>query len=241
MNLYVAFTLFSVVILVYLTISELFTMLFRFTGLPDEKARFQVTSLLTGCGYTTRESEAFLSSKARRRLARVTMLFGYVFNITIVSSIINVFLSFKESQVKDFLLGFLIPIVVFVAIILLVRIPKFRSWSENIMEKLAGRVLRVDALNHVFVMDYIDEESIARVTLNQVPEAFKGKTLAETELRSQYGILVMLIGRPGSKAVPASADTTFSDGDKITVFGKYDTICEVFEAKEVFSYKSAAN
>ena len=237
MNLYVAFSLFSVVILVYLAISELFTMLFRFTGLPDEKARFQVTSLLTGCGYTTRESEAFLNSKSRRRLARVTMLFGYVFNITIVSTIINLFLSFKENQIRDFLLAFLIPIVIFVAIILLVRIPKFRSWSENVMEKLAGRVLRVEAVNHVFIMDYIDDEYILRVTLNKVPEIFAGKTLAELDLRAKYGILVMLIGHPGSKAVPASAGTTFSDGDKITVFGNYDTICEVFDAKEVFSIK----
>ena len=76
MNIYLALTLFSLIILIYWVISELFTMLFRFTGVPDEKARFQVISLLTGCGYTTHESELFLSSKARRRLARVIMLFG---------------------------------------------------------------------------------------------------------------------------------------------------------------------
>ena len=105
------------------------------------------------------------------------------------------------------------------------------------MEKLAGKVLRVDAANHVFIMDHIYEEHIVRVTLNKVPEMFVGKTLAEVDLRAQYGILVMLIGHQGGKAVPADAATTFSDGDKITVFGNYDTICEVFEAKEVFSMK----
>ena len=70
MNLYVALSLFSVIILIYLVITELFTILFRFTGLPDERARFQVISLLTGCGYTTRESETILSNRRRRRLAR---------------------------------------------------------------------------------------------------------------------------------------------------------------------------
>ena len=50
MNIYLALTLFSLIILIYWVISELFTMLFRFTGVPDEKARFQVISLLTGCG-----------------------------------------------------------------------------------------------------------------------------------------------------------------------------------------------
>ena len=56
MNAYVSFSLFTFMIIVYWIISELFTILFRLTGLPDEKARFQVISLLTGSGFTTRES-----------------------------------------------------------------------------------------------------------------------------------------------------------------------------------------
>ncbi len=62
MNIYIAASLFSLIILLYWVISELFTMLFRLIGLPEEKARFQVTSLLTGCGFTTRESEMILLS-----------------------------------------------------------------------------------------------------------------------------------------------------------------------------------
>ena len=98
MNAYMALILFSIIILVYWIITELFTILFRFTGIPEEKARFQVISLLTGCGYTTRESEMVLSNKPRRRLARYTMLFGYVFNITVVSAFINVFLSQTKEE-----------------------------------------------------------------------------------------------------------------------------------------------
>ena len=112
MNIYAAFSLFSLIILLYWVITELFTIIFRFTGLPDEKARFQVISLLTGCGFTTRESEMILSSRRRRRLARITMLFGYVFNITIVSAFINVFLSLKVAQVEDYMLVVLIPLAV---------------------------------------------------------------------------------------------------------------------------------
>ena len=108
MSIYTALLLFSFIILIYWIITELFTILFRFTGLPDERARFQVISLLTGCGYTTRESELFISNRSRRRLARITMLFGYVFNITIVSAFINVFLSLKLSQVEHYYAGALI-------------------------------------------------------------------------------------------------------------------------------------
>ena len=66
MNLFLASLLFSVIILIYWIILELFTVMFRITGLPDDKARFQVLSLLTGAGFTTRESESILSLNLHR-------------------------------------------------------------------------------------------------------------------------------------------------------------------------------
>ena len=127
MNIYLAFTLFSLMILLYWVISELFTIFFRFTGLPEEKARFQVISLLTGCGFTTKESEMMLTSRSRRRLARITMLFGYVFNITIVSASVNVFFSLKVAQMGDTLLVVLIPLGVIAVIFVFIRVPAIRS------------------------------------------------------------------------------------------------------------------
>ena len=127
MNISLAFSLFLLIILLYFVMSEFFTALFRFTGLPNEKARFQVISLLTGCGYTTRESEMILSSRGRRRLAMITMLFGYVFNITVVTAFINVFLSLQEQQVANILGGILIPLAVVILLLLLFRFPGIRS------------------------------------------------------------------------------------------------------------------
>ena len=70
MNIYMALSLFSFIILLYWIITELFTILFRMTGLPDERARFQVISLLTGCGFTTKESEMILARRRLRLLER---------------------------------------------------------------------------------------------------------------------------------------------------------------------------
>lgn len=233
MNIYLAFTLFSIVIIVYWVISELFAMLFRFTGLPDEKARFQVISLLTGCGFTTHESELLLSSKSRRRLARITMLFGYVFNITIVSVFINVFLSLKLTEFRNYF-SILIPIAAAAVIIVLVRVPKVRSWADRLIERLAGRLAHRDSVNSVMLLDYLGEDSIAQVTLHEVPEAFKGLPLSETGLKPEHNILVMLVEHKGEKAVAASAHTVFAPDDKLTVFGNYREISKVFEAKERF-------
>ena len=235
MNIYLAFSLFALIILGYWVISELFSLLFRFTGLPEEKARFQVISLLTGCGFTTRESELLLSTRSRRRLARLTMLFGYVFNLTIVSAFINVFFSLKVSELAADLISSIIPLSVVLFILAFIRVPKVRAWGDRLIEKLAGRIIHNNVSNTILLMDYIGEDSIAQVTLNRVPEELRNKPLASSGLRSDHNILVMLVEPKGGKAEPAGANTVFNAGDKLTVFGDYATISRVFHARERFS------
>lgn len=236
MNLYVALSLFSVIILIYLIITELFTILFRFTGLPDERARFQVISLLTGCGFTTRESEMILSNRRRRRLARITMLFGYVFNITIVSALVNVFLSLKLTQIGHYYFGLLIPLAAVVLIFIFLRVPSVRAWGDGLLEKLADRMLgRTDSFNTVQLLDHIGSDSIALVVLNHIPEEYRGVPLSKLGLKADTGILVMLVEHPGEKPTAAGADTVFITGDKLTVFGNYAVICKTFHAKERFA------
>lgn len=236
MDILPALLLFSLIILLYWVITELFTFFFRLTGLPAEKARFQVISLLTGTGFTTAESEIVLSSRHRRRLTRVTMLFGYVFNITIVSAFINVFLSVKIVQVTNQFLSFLIPVGTVALIFVFMRVPKIHAWGDNLLRRLADRVFdRQETFNAVMLVDNISSESIALVTLRHIPDEYRGISLAETGLRAETGILVMLVERRGSKPMPARAETVFEPGDKLTVFGNYSAICKAFHAREHFA------
>ena len=235
MNIYLAFSLFALIILGYWVISELFSLLFRFTGLPEEKARFQVISLLTGCGFTTHESELLLSTRSRRRLARLTMLFGYVFNLTIVSAFINVFFSLKVSELAADIISSIIPLSVVLFILAFIRVPKVRAWGDRLIEKLAGRIIHKDTANTVWLMDYIGEETIAQVTLYEVPEELKGVPLSASGLKTEQNILVMLVEPKGGKAEPAGADTVFQPEDKLTVFGNYAAISRVFRARERFN------
>ena len=230
-----AFSLFSLIILIYWVITELFTIFFRFTGLPDEKARFQVISLLTGCGFTTRESEMILTNRPRRRLARITMLFGYVFHITIVSAFVNVFLSLKMAQVGSALPGWLIPLGVIAVIFVFIRVPAVRAWGDRRLERFASRLIRAETGNTVMPLDYIGKDSIALVTLRFIPEQYREVPLSKTGLRAETGILVMLVETAGKHPEPANADTVFHVGDKLTVFGDYATICRVFDARERFT------
>ena len=236
MDITLALVLFSFIILIYWVITELFTFFFRLTGLPAEKARFQVISLLTGTGFTTRESEIILSSRRRRRLARVTMLFGYVFNVTVLTAFINVFLSMKLSQVEHRFFGLLIPLGTVALIFIFMRVPKVHAWEDDMLRRLADRIFnRQETFNAVMLIDNIHTQAIAQVTLRHIPEEYSGKTLAETQLRLETGIMVMLVERKGEMPTPAHADTVFEPGDKLTVFGNDKTICKTFHAREHFS------
>lgn len=235
MDLTLALLVFSLIILLYWVITELFSFFFRLMGLPNERVRFQVISLLTGTGFTTRESEMILASRRRRRLARATMLFGYVFNITIVSAIINVVLSVKLSQFGTHFLGFLIPLGTIALIFIFMRVPTVQAWCDNLLRRLVDRALsKKETFNAVMLIDNISTESIVQVTLRHIPEEYQGVTLAETRLRAEAGILVMLIERGGQKPIPAVADTVFEPGDRLTVFGNYNAICKAFHAREHF-------
>ena len=57
MTLSVSISLFFAVAVLYILIIDVFTILFRMSGMTEEKAKFQVISLLTNSGYTTKESE----------------------------------------------------------------------------------------------------------------------------------------------------------------------------------------
>ena len=162
------------------------------------------------------------------------MLFGYVFNITIVSTFINVFISMKQAQAGQRLLGILVPMAEAVVLVMLIRIPKIRTWLERRLEMLVNRFFRGDNSNYAMIIDYIGEETIAVVTLLNVPETMRDKALAELNLRREEGILVLLVEKPGQKAAPAGAETVFAVGDKLTVFGDYTRIRQVFEAREQF-------
>ena len=236
MDAYLALLLFSFVVLLYWVMTELFTFFFRLTGLPVEKARFQVISILTGTGFTTKESEIIMSSRRRRRLARITMLFGYVFNVTIVSAFINVFISVKDAEAGHRFFSLLIPLATVALIFVFMRVPRIHAWGDNLLRRAADRIFdRKETFNAVMLVDNISSESIAQIALRHIPEEYQGMTLAETRLRAETGILVMLVERQGRKPMPAQADTVFETGDKLTVFGDYQTICKTFHAREHFA------
>lgn len=63
----------------------------RLTGLPDNVARFQSLSAMTGTGFTTRESELIVNYPIRRRVLMTLMIIGNLGLVSIVSTFVVAF------------------------------------------------------------------------------------------------------------------------------------------------------
>lgn len=69
----------------------------RLTGLPDNVARFQSLSALTGTGFTTKESELIVNYPIRRRVLMTLMIFGNLGLVSISATFIVTFVKSTES------------------------------------------------------------------------------------------------------------------------------------------------
>ena len=67
----------------------------RLTGLPEQNARFQAMSALTGTGYTTTEAEMIVNYPIRGKIITWLMIFG---NLGIVSVLSTLMISFVRTD-----------------------------------------------------------------------------------------------------------------------------------------------
>ena len=221
--------LFVFFIIIYIVISDIITVFFRLTGLTEEKARFQVISLLTNSGFTTRESESVVSSKVRRRLARATMLFGYAFTVTIVSTTVNFFMTLGKSELDSLL--FLLPILVAVILgfHLLRKSTFFKTKFDSAIESFGNRLMFGKRSNPVVMVEDYGNMVVAHIYLQQVPDILRDIPLSDSVLMSKYNIMVMMVKKKDSEARQAHADTILHPDDVIMVLGQRKAIREVFE------------
>ena len=221
--------LFVLFVMIYIVISDIITILFRLTGLTEEKARFQVISLLTNSGFTTRESEAVASSRIRRRLAMATMLFGYAFTVTIVSTTVNFFMTLGRSELHSLL--YLLPILIgaMVAFHLLRKSSFLKTKFDRVIESVGTRIMFGKGSNPVVLVEDYGDMVVAHIYLHQVPLILKDQTLAESVIRSKYNLMVMMVKNKNGEAKQADANTVLKKDDIVMVLGEREDIRTVFE------------
>ena len=227
-----ALILFFIVMIAYMLIAEIFTVLFRLTGLPEAKARLQVVSLLTTCGFTTKETEVFVTTPTRRKLAITAMIFGYAFSATLVSAFISIILSIGNSQDENLWNVFLILLVVMIFFIILSKIKFIKNAFDSLIFKIGHKLSKTKTKNFLKVVDAYGANSIVEITLIELPNDFKDKTLEEIKIRQNYNLTVLAITRENKIINNIKKEDFFKEKDIVTVYGNFDDIKKVF-IKEV--------
>ena len=96
---------------IFLIVIDFFSILFRLTGMPMKKARFQVISLLPSTGFTTKESEIIVQNPLRRKFASWLMIISYVSTATFISFFVKM-LSDEVTSIGAFSVTIIFLIVV---------------------------------------------------------------------------------------------------------------------------------
>lgn len=229
MSLDHAAILFLTFTLGYMAMSEVFIVLFRLTGLPEEKARFQVISMLTNSGFTTNESELITTSRTRRKLARMTMIFGYTFTVTIVSSIVNMFLSMAETRVLDVVQTALLFVGIFILGVIVRRVSIIKISFDNVVKDIGRKFIFGKKSNPMVILDSYHSSVIAELVVTDLPECLRGVSLMESGVAQKCHLQVMVITRGGVVNSDVKPTDTIEVGDKVVVFGPAKAIRILFK------------
>ena len=142
-----------IIFLILLLLSEIIAILLKFTGLDMDKARFQVISIITHTGFTTRESELIAQHPRRRRIVSYLMLFSYVVQATFFSILIS---AIKD---KGFFNIILISFSIILIIVLIFKassiLVKFEPFLYNLLSKTQKKSLNTKSIENVL---YISDE-----------------------------------------------------------------------------------
>lgn len=210
--------LFLVVFIVLWLLIEILSIVMKLTGLELHKSRFQIISILTHTGFTTRESELIVQHPVRRRIASILMIVSYVTQATLITLLFDMLSNDRKS-----LLHICIALAAVLLFILATKNKHISARFELLAEKiLMKRIKKVNAGHIDKILNLSPDFSIYELVIDS-ESPICNKVLREIHLKENY-IQVLKIDR-GSEVIDFPlADTKVLHGDRMIVYGKIDAI-----------------
>lgn len=181
---------------------------------------------MTGTGFTTSESELMLSTKRRRKLTQIMILCSYIFNISIVTTIVNVFISSNNTSITEFIVGLLLTIINIILLLLLNKSTKVRRFFDNIIQNISIRSGEKRP-NPISVYDYYNNKVIAEVKIVELNN--KINSLNSNILKEEYDIQLLVVKRGNEIITDILPNLSIKDKDVLLVFGNLKKIKSVFK------------
>jgi len=198
---------------------EVFSIVFKVTGLELSKARFQIISIITHTGFTTRESELIVQHPVRRRVASLLMIISYVAQITLITLLFDLFTSTEENLFTSMLIiGGTLLFMIFIS-----RNKYFINKFDRLTEKLISKSMKKTGKGQIDkILNLSPNFSIYELVIDE-KSPLGNKTLREARLKDKF-IQVLKIDN-GHKVIDfPTADTMMMVGDRIIIYGKISAI-----------------
>ncbi|WP_425449821.1 TrkA C-terminal domain-containing protein [Dethiothermospora halolimnae] len=207
------------ILIILIFIVEVLSIALKLTGLDMDKARFQVISIITNTGFTTKESELISQHPTRRKIAQALMLISYVGYAILLGLVVNILLSNSR-------LVYITIIFIVVSLVLLIIIRN--KWLVNSFEKLIEKKLgkRMEKMKRHKTVEQVlklnDEYGVAEFVIEDGNRLI-GKTLGSSKLTHKH-IQVLNIDRGSHIVHFPRGNSVFKQGDVVTVYGKLENI-----------------
>lgn len=209
-------------LILLILIVEVAAIALNMTGLDMRRARFQALSAFTATGFTTKEAEDVVKDIKRRRIIMALMIIGFVTWASLVSLIINAFITSHE----------LIPVVIQAAALLLIfLIILILTRHRPFVKKFRDMVSRYLALSTTLEKKSIDEVlrlahdyGIAEITLAEDSKNV-GLSLKDSSFREK-DILILAIERDNHILPAPKATDILNEGDTLICYGKLKNMQE---------------
>ncbi|MGL5329917.1 MAG: TrkA C-terminal domain-containing protein [Peptostreptococcaceae bacterium] len=209
---------FIICLIIFIIIIDIFAVLFRLTGMPIDKARFQVISLLTSTGYTTKESELIAQHPTRRKLASALMITSYVSTLTFISFLVRI-LSNSLLNIKSIAM-----LLVFITLATMFLKSPMLDFVENIIEHIIENSSLWKKINTRY-LNFITKHkgySICEVYLSENHELI-GVSIKESKL-TDIEIKVLSVDQGHDFINFPYPEYVFEENDKLTVYGNTHNI-----------------
>lgn len=210
----------SIVILVILMlVVEVCSIALKLTGLDIKKARFQVISIITNTGFTTKESELIAQHSARRKIAQVLMLLSYVGYAALIGLIVNIVQS-KHELIYFIIIGVTLTLMILFFIrnkSLFLRLEKF---IEKLLIKRMSKKKKYRTVEDVLKLN--DEFGVVEFIIEE-DSTLEGIALMDADLTNK-SIQVLNVDRGSHIVHFPRRDLIFKEGDRVTVYGKLENI-----------------
>lgn len=213
---------FLLLILVTIFINQIAGILLEQTGIDRSRAVLESLSAWTTCGFTTSESEEFVSHPVRRHIIMTLMFFGHAGIAAAGAALILGFIKHSEAHDK---IGVKLPILV-VGLIILAVIRK-SDWLSSLIVKVSPLMLKhIRNKEHTDKVRWLGQLAgncrIAEIFINDEHPAVK-REISALPFEDYKLQLLGLIG-PNDNFEPGESSKKLQANDKLVTFGNPDDI-----------------